>query len=224
MPKVIKRKKYPSYRFKKRRFKRRRRSSTSTMKIRGVSCLPDTMLVRLKYTDNITMTNVAGYGTYVFSINDCYDPNVTGVGSQPLGFDQWMNFYEAFQVNASLIYIRTLGNTQETTICCYPSINSTPSGSMDLARSQPYARTIFTGNQIASSFLKLKSYMSVKKLEGRNIDSINFTGTSSSSPTLRRYWIVEQESRSGSDISVNEIYIMIIYYVKFFRRKTLASS
>lgn len=42
--------------------------------------------------------SVAGGGAYyTFTINDPYDPNFTGAGSQPVGFDQWAQFYGRFR-------------------------------------------------------------------------------------------------------------------------------
>lgn len=35
---------------------------------------------------------------YVFSANGLYDPNITGTGHQPMGFDQAMLFYEHYTV------------------------------------------------------------------------------------------------------------------------------
>lgn len=37
-------------------------------------------------------------GVYVFSANGLYDPNITGTGHQPIGFDQCMQFYDHYTV------------------------------------------------------------------------------------------------------------------------------
>jgi hypothetical protein len=51
-------------------------------------------------------TRIIGYveavvntgSTYSFALNSCFDPDVTGVGSQPLGFDQYSALYGRYRV------------------------------------------------------------------------------------------------------------------------------
>ncbi len=42
-------------------------------------------------------------GTAFFSANGCYDPDITGTGHQPMGFDQMMLMYEQYVVVRSKI-------------------------------------------------------------------------------------------------------------------------
>lgn len=54
---------------------------------------------RLRYSDNFLLTTTAGaLTTYVIRANDLYDPNFTGTGHQPMGFDQMMVVYNHFCV------------------------------------------------------------------------------------------------------------------------------
>jgi hypothetical protein len=47
---------------------------------------------------------------YFFSANGIYDPNITGTGHQPMGFDQMMLYYEQCHVVRSTITICPLAN------------------------------------------------------------------------------------------------------------------
>lgn len=68
--------------------------------------MPAKKLVKLKYVDNIELNPGAGAPvTHYFSANGMFDPNITGVGHQPLYFDQWMSNYEHYQVIGSSIRI-----------------------------------------------------------------------------------------------------------------------
>jgi hypothetical protein len=61
--------------------------------------------VVLKYCEQFNLNPGIG-GTadnYVFSANGVYDPNITGGGHQPAGFDQYMALYEKFTVTKSTI-------------------------------------------------------------------------------------------------------------------------
>jgi hypothetical protein len=45
--------------------------------------------------------------SYFFSANGMFDPNITGTGHQPMGFDQLMLFYEQYTVVTSKITVTT---------------------------------------------------------------------------------------------------------------------
>ncbi len=55
------------------------------------SIMPDSLDINLPYVDNIAITAPSGgqAAVHVFSLNGMYDPDITGVGHQPRGFDQW---------------------------------------------------------------------------------------------------------------------------------------
>lgn len=63
--------------------------------------LSRTLKATMMYTSNqgITLTSVAANpGTHVFSLNSLFDPDVTGVGHQPRGYDQLMLMYDHYTV------------------------------------------------------------------------------------------------------------------------------
>lgn len=72
------------------------------------SPLPKSFLTKLKYYTTVQLNPSAG-GTpavHVFSGNGMYDPNITGVGNQPRGFDQFMKMFDHFTVLGSKIKAR----------------------------------------------------------------------------------------------------------------------
>lgn len=58
------------------------------------SLLKDKQIVQFAYSEAFTLAPAASTDVYVFSANGCYDPNITGVGHQPRGFDQLMALYD----------------------------------------------------------------------------------------------------------------------------------
>jgi len=65
---------------------------------------PKSNLVKLRYVDYCSLN--PGVGTiaqHIFKANGLYDPNTTGVGHQPMGFDQWSLFYNHYTVIGSKI-------------------------------------------------------------------------------------------------------------------------
>ena len=64
--------------------------------------LPARTIVTLPYAANYEDTGSSGSGLATairaISLNGCFDPEVTGAGHQPMGFDQWSTFYTKYQV------------------------------------------------------------------------------------------------------------------------------
>ncbi len=66
--------------------------------------------VKFSYTENYTLSGAgAGSALYgaeqVLNLNGCFDPDSTGVGHQPYGFDQMMAIYRRYKVNGVLVKI-----------------------------------------------------------------------------------------------------------------------
>jgi len=60
------------------------------------------------YENGLTLSGggAGTIGNYFFRANDAFDPNATGTGHQPMGFDQMMLLFEQFYVMRSHIRIR----------------------------------------------------------------------------------------------------------------------
>lgn len=84
-----------------------RRSYKRSNKLRFQrSPIADKALVTFKYADQISIDPGAGtISSHFFRANSLYDPDLTGVGHQPLGLDQWANFYRAYTVIGSKIKV-----------------------------------------------------------------------------------------------------------------------
>jgi len=71
----------------RRRFMPRRKKQTTTLRNTGLGPVPDRYLTTLKYAEAVTVS-AAGLASYKWRLNSLFDPNLTGVGHQPYGFDQ----------------------------------------------------------------------------------------------------------------------------------------
>ncbi len=62
--------------------------------------VPMRLLTNLRYTDTFTQALPVGPGfvDFQFSMNSLFDPNVTGTGHQPKGFDQLAALYNKYRV------------------------------------------------------------------------------------------------------------------------------
>lgn len=90
---------------------------------------PATITKRLRYSTTFALTTTSGAitSTQVFRANDLFDPDFTGTGHQPMGFDQLMSFYNHFCVLSAKITIvakNTVGSAP--TLCLRIDADSTP--------------------------------------------------------------------------------------------------
>lgn len=89
----------------------------------GAVPVPNAFITRMGYFDVKTILEaVAGTGSFrTYCLNSVYDPDVTGVGSQPVSFDQWSNMYGRFRVVGADVSIEVTNrvDTAATVVCGY---------------------------------------------------------------------------------------------------------
>uniref|UniRef100_UPI00404823FF hypothetical protein n=1 Tax=Shewanella sp. TaxID=50422 RepID=UPI00404823FF len=65
---------------------------------------PKTNAVKLRYVEHVTLdAGIGAIASYAYRANSCFDPNYTGTGHQPNGFDQWSTFYNHYIVVGALM-------------------------------------------------------------------------------------------------------------------------
>jgi len=81
-------------------------AATSTL-VSDHKILSTSKIVTMRYSEQFTIdaSAVDVPGSYIFMANGLYDPNVTGTGHQPRGFDQLMAMYKHYEVMESLIEV-----------------------------------------------------------------------------------------------------------------------
>lgn len=69
----------------------------------------------LRYNTNVTLNPTAGVPAYHnFSMNGLYDPDISGSGHQPMGWDQILAFYDHAVVIGSKIKVEFLSTSNTT--------------------------------------------------------------------------------------------------------------
>ncbi len=85
----------------------RPRSKNATVTVpRDKLSFPQAMHTKVRYSRGINFnTNNDQVALYTFSANDLFDPDKTGTGHQPRGFDEFMAIYSQFTVKSAKISI-----------------------------------------------------------------------------------------------------------------------
>jgi hypothetical protein len=79
-----------------------------------VQAFPDRYVTTLVYEDTESITSTNNYASYVYRGNSVYDPDYSGVGHQPTGFDNLATLYSRYRVLSSDITISALNNIGTT--------------------------------------------------------------------------------------------------------------
>lgn len=91
---------------------RRKRKVGWRYRTNMIGPVPVRKKLRLKYVQRITINPGASGGAVLnnFRANSLFDPDRTGTGHQPIGFDEWAVFYNRYTVVSSKIKIIAFGS------------------------------------------------------------------------------------------------------------------
>ncbi len=229
--------------------KRKRNPSGSKPKGEGVTMkfpsfarpsqiVPDRISTTLTYVDQFVLNaTAASTDNYVFRANSLYDPNYTGTGHQPLGYDQWTTFYQNWVVTAcSVRFTMTPPNLSTAT----PQINNSlvavvprrndPSAIADVntALEQPYTEWTMVAGYARPPVLK----MTINCAKFFGVDptvygsSQEYSGAIGSNPTQVLYYVLVAGTTAQAINNPDPVYVTAEFEFKthFYNAITLASS
>lgn len=218
--------------------KARSRKTSTALTSRGISVprnvfgFPRTLTTLIRYNDTHTIQSSSGaVGGNVFRMNSVYDPDFTGLGHQPLYFDQFTPVYEKYVVLGATIQVDFSPLTDDTDITtagpwtigiAFNNSNSWSSSTATLTE-QNKSITTMIGRDKGTSIRTLKSDFDLRRDLGKSWsddDVQSFVNTNPSSQMLAYVWCSDQNLTSGS-VKINTT---ITYRVKFFEQKQISSS
>jgi hypothetical protein len=189
----------------------------------GTVICPDSVRVLLRYTEIINPTTAAGgLYWYVYRGNSCFDPNFTGTGAQPNGFDQWAFFYNSYVVLSSRIRLEIIGNTNSATYAVAPLYSSSSPASASDVSGMRYAVSksgILVGN---ATLIDLTDSMSTAQQFGISEaavvedDLYSALVTANVATAQSWFWGIAVQDDLGSSTLNGSIRVLLEYDVKFF--------
>jgi hypothetical protein len=195
-----------------------------------VSLAPSAMRTVLRYTRQTTLTSTIGSTVQqVFSGNGLFDPDITGAGGQPLGFDQWAALYQKYRVLASCIEVSVLtpsaaanGNALDYMLIT-PVSDASAFTTFEAGAAQPYAKSWvnngITGTKVFvpfSSSMETSLILGVSKATVLSDDELNAPVTAN--PSNQWYWNVSARSADGTSTSSMYLLVTLSYLVDFWER------
>ncbi len=173
---------------------------------------------------------------YAFTANGLYDPNITGTGHQPLGFDTMMLYYEQYTVLRSRITINFAGNgTQPCTVALCLAPDTTALALPDVIENGlvVYKSVDGRGNGGYGTGQRLGSLSlacDVAKYFGRAtkrelLDDPNLYGTVATNPTEQVYFIITMFGFGGlTDNTSCSFQAVIEYDACFWEPRKVAAQ
>lgn len=179
-------------------------------------------------------TTIAFQFDNVFRGNSLFDPDYTGVGVQPYGFDQLCPvFYNNYFVKASKISIfpATIGNSSnayfEVLVVPYRAA-TLPYTEVEDIRRMPYARSVrLHASTVSEKTDSVHSYATSRAILSKEFtDDALATGQYDGNPTITWFWHVISDSTTfpvGANTKV-KFDVKIKYYTKLIRKQELNES
>lgn len=192
-----------------------------------------TFKTNLRYVENAINVNPGAAGladSYVFSCNGLWDPNVSGVGHQPTGFDQFMLMYQEYQVIGAKIRVEfantDTGAHQTVGIAVLGGTTEQVDTRVMIENGGCKWKTITPRNG-SKDYCTMTMGVSPHKWLGRrgplSVDELK--GTASGNPAQQCYFhIFAQDYGAGGDTAPVGLNVQIDYIVIFTKPRELALS
>jgi hypothetical protein len=192
---------------------------------------PASVTKRLRYSTTFSLTSTSGAitSTQVFRANDLFDPDFTGTGHQPMGFDQLMVWYNHFCVRSARIQLVFKNNISNApTVCLRVDADSTPLTVID--RIVELGGCVTENLEIKGSYganKKLSLSIDIAKLQGISPSAMtadaNLRGTAASSPAEVSYFHITMWDTSGTTGGV-EVDVILEQTATFFEPRDITES
>lgn len=107
---------------------------------------PSQAIYRFVYAENVGLTSsdTATPASHTMSLNNLYDPNISGTGYQPIGFDQMSALWLNYRVLSVRVRLEVFPASATGTVGFYPSGLSSLPADWNAWTVQPFARTVTT--------------------------------------------------------------------------------
>lgn len=186
----------------------------------------------LRYTSYFNLSvSVSGAAQYFLRCNSVYDPDFTGVGSQPRGYDQYAALYNQYTVNKAklkaTLCIPSTGATGQLIFGATFKPDTSGLATLDQCADQPYTVSRICNQQGPTSDRTVYSTWDRKKRFPNDQTSASLSSQVTTNPAEQEYWQIWYHNAynplvaGASDVTVQ---FTIDYDVEFYELKAIPAS
>lgn len=216
----------------RRSYRRRRNTALSVQRQPGFA---NQQIVYMRYVTNISIdAAVAATGSHEFRANSIFDPDVTGVGHQPMGRDEWSVAYDHYTVLGASIKCTFL--SQGTGIDTSSFLGGILLDDDSTAITNPAALMeqgkarykLITNNSASKSYAIVRHYYNPRKFFGVKDmkDNRDMLGAQfAANPTENVHFrVFVAPFDNSADLADQEVLVQITYKVLLTEPKNLLQS
>jgi len=186
--------------------------------------------VLLTYSEAASITSgAASAGTYVYSANGLYDPNITSTGHQPMGFDQMMLWYEHYTVlrSACVVRFKNFSATYPAYVAISKNASATPVTNYDQLQEDGTIVVGVCSPKYETGYLrKLESKMDISAFSGvpNLLDEADMRGSSAANPAEQEYFHLSVWNPDDTTTVSTNFTVQMMYEVVFSEPRKLTQS
>jgi hypothetical protein len=185
----------------------------------------------MAYFTVVTPSLTAGLASdYKFNLNGLFDPDLTGTGHQPYGYDQISTFYARWVVTRCRYQIRLTSSAGSITVLTAVPDNSATSfgtGDRDLAAESPMAQTIISASASPTDAQVITGDVILPRLTGRTkaeyLAGARYNGATAANPseTLVLHIVTQCDSTTATAVDYT---VKLEYDAEFYDPTNLVQS
>lgn len=210
----------------KRRFLRRKigaRRRAMGLVNNALQPIPQRFIVKMKYADDV-YANASGL--YTFNLNSIFDPNRTGAGHQPYGFDQFATLYNRYRVISCSWRVTAPSSTNTVQLGCIPTNEAITPATFAELKENPRAKYVI--QHVGGNVQLCKGRAYIPSLVGRTkaqyMADDRYQATVLTDPAELAVLNIMTANNAGVGQASQVINVLLEYVVEFFDVKPLAQS
>lgn len=204
----------------RKRFARRRPRLTNVN--RSLQPIPARYICKMKYSENVTTDS---NGHYVFNLNSVYDPNRTGIGHQPYGFDVLSGLYNRYRV-ISCGWRISSPTASYRQIGCIPSNDLSILWDINELKENPRARYVV--QSVGGGTMTLSGKQYIPALMGRTksqyMSDDSYSSVVTTSPSELALLYIVTATNAGVIEPGAQVQVLFEYTVEWFDIKRITQS
>lgn len=182
------------------------------------------------YSDFARQLNpgIASVASYIYSLNGLFDPDISGAGQQPTGFDQYMALYERYTVTKVKVTIKMINNDTNRHLvgCNLAAVSAVSTDANVYLRNNNMGYNYVEANTNGGPTTASWSFMVdlAKVFRDDLLTNQDYSGTSAGNPNQQYYLIIWDAPADGSSDVGNSTWTVRLEYYTTFRELASTSN